>query len=222
MSVLERLYRSSLGRLMSAFIRLIACLHRPFMVYGFVDAASGTFRKYTRISSTVTIMSPRRLVIGDYAWVWHYSILDATEGLVIGEGAQIGAWVGVFTHGSEHSIRLLGPRFVHIRNAERHGYSRGRVEIGAYTFVGAGSVILPGVTIGKGCLIGAGSLVTRSVPDFSVVVGNPAQVRGSTLDLDARSFASHDYSDTYFDQAALARIRERFAKPTGAAAPLST
>ncbi len=42
--------------------------------------------------------------------------------------------------------------------------------------IGAGATILPGVTIGKGSLVAAGSVVTRSVPPYSVVAGNPARV----------------------------------------------
>ena len=44
--------------------------------------------------------------------------------------------------------------------------------------VGANSVILPGVTIGKEALVGAGSVVTRDVPDRAIVMGNPALIRG--------------------------------------------
>jgi len=43
-------------------------------------------------------------------------------------------------------------------------------------WIGSNSVITAGVTLGKHCIIGAGSVVTKSVPDFSVVVGNPAKV----------------------------------------------
>ena len=43
-------------------------------------------------------------------------------------------------------------------------------------FIGARSIVLKGVTIGKGAVIGAGSVVSRDVPDFSVVCGNPAKV----------------------------------------------
>ena len=50
------------------------------------------------------------------------------------------------------------------------------VVVGQGTFVGAHSIILPNVKIGKGCVIGAGSVVTRDVPDYSVVVGSPARV----------------------------------------------
>lgn len=45
--------------------------------------------------------------------------------------------------------------------------------------IGAGAIILPGVTIGKNSLVGAGSVVTKNVPDGTVVVGNPAKVIGS-------------------------------------------
>jgi len=43
--------------------------------------------------------------------------------------------------------------------------------------IGAGAVILPGLTIGRWAMVGAGSVVTRDVPDFALVVGNPARFR---------------------------------------------
>jgi len=50
------------------------------------------------------------------------------------------------------------------------------VRIGTGSFIGTHSVILPGVTIGRGCVIGAGSVVTSDIPDFSIAVGAPARV----------------------------------------------
>jgi sugar O-acyltransferase (sialic acid O-acetyltransferase NeuD family) len=51
----------------------------------------------------------------------------------------------------------------------------GLVKIGSYTMIGTGAIILPRITIGEGAIIGAGAVVTKDVPDFTVVVGNPAK-----------------------------------------------
>jgi len=48
--------------------------------------------------------------------------------------------------------------------------------------IGSNATILGGVTIGKKAMVGAGSVVTRDVPDFAIVVGNPAKVVGSVRD----------------------------------------
>ncbi|MGE5293716.1 MAG: acyltransferase [Solirubrobacterales bacterium] len=176
------------------------------MVYGWRDRKTSVFRKYTRISSSSVIMSPERLAIGDSVWIWHYSIVDATEGVEIGEGCQISSWVGIFTHGSQSSIRLLGEKCVHIPCRVRGGYDRGRVVIGQYSFIGPGSIILPGVTIGKGCLIVAGMSVNKDIPDYAVVAGQPGRIIGSTIEYDARQFKERDFSDTYYDREALALI----------------
>jgi acetyltransferase-like isoleucine patch superfamily enzyme len=50
------------------------------------------------------------------------------------------------------------------------------VFIGDDCWIGGNVSILPGVTIGNGCTIGAGSVVTKSIPAFSVAVGSPARV----------------------------------------------
>jgi maltose O-acetyltransferase len=52
----------------------------------------------------------------------------------------------------------------------------GKVVIGCRTFLGAGTIVLPGVKIGNDVIVGAGSVVTHDIPDNSVVVGNPARV----------------------------------------------
>ena len=57
------------------------------------------------------------------------------------------------------------------------GYTKiGRVSIGDNVFIGAESVVLPGVTIGNNVIVGANSTVTHNVPDNTVVAGSPARV----------------------------------------------
>jgi maltose O-acetyltransferase len=50
------------------------------------------------------------------------------------------------------------------------------VRVGDDVWIGANSILLPGITIGDGAVIGAGSVVTRDIPPFAVVAGNPARV----------------------------------------------
>jgi acetyltransferase-like isoleucine patch superfamily enzyme len=52
------------------------------------------------------------------------------------------------------------------------------VTIGDDVWIGASATVLGGVTIGTGAIVGAGSVVTGDVPEFSIVVGNPARVAG--------------------------------------------
>lgn len=61
--------------------------------------------------------------------------------------------------------------------AERH-IKYAPIAVGDDTWIGANATLLPGVTIGKCCLIGAGSVVTRDVPDYAIAAGIPARVIG--------------------------------------------
>ena len=56
----------------------------------------------------------------------------------------------------------------------------GKIVVDEHTFIGARATIMPGVHIGKNCVIGVGAVVTKSVPDNSVVVGIPARVISDT------------------------------------------
>lgn len=82
------------------------------------------------------------------------------------------------------------------------GYTKlGRTKIEDNVFIGAGSIILPGVTIGENSIVGAGSVVTKEVPANSVAVGNPAHVIGMVDDyyLKNKSLMKTDncFSDEY-------------------------
>tara|TARA_Y100001960_G_C14772235_1_gene880806 strand:+ start:2577 stop:3110 length:534 start_codon:yes stop_codon:yes gene_type:complete len=52
------------------------------------------------------------------------------------------------------------------------------VHVSDDVWIGGEAIILPGVTLGKGCIVGAGSVVNDSVPDYSIVAGNPARIVG--------------------------------------------
>ena len=201
MELEKKLYLSPLGRIISIIQNALSIFSRPYMVYGYYSKADHKFKKHTRISSSVIILNDSNLQIGDNVWIWHYSIIDASNKITIGEGCQIGAWVGIFTHSSHIAIRLYGGEsYIKTNPSERMGYLKGSVSIGDYTFVGAKASIMPNVTIGKGCLIAAGTLVNKSVPDFSIVVGNPGVIKGSTKNLDEKYFSENLVQENYFDK----------------------
>ena len=59
---------------------------------------------------------------------------------------------------------------------EQGVYSQGSIVIGDDVWLGAGAVVLDGVQIGKGCIVGAGAVVTKDIPDYAIAVGVPAKV----------------------------------------------
>ena len=94
-------------------------------------------------------------------------ILDVVA-VSIGAGTQIGPAVQIYTadHPRDPAVRRSGAEF-------------GRpISIGRNVWIGGGAIILPGVTIADDAIIGAGSVVTRDVPQGATALGNPARVRG--------------------------------------------
>ena len=196
--MLKKIYLSPLGYVISLIQNILAFVQQPFMVYGFYNKVQKKFMKLTRISSSAKILSKGRLDIEDNVWIGHYCLLDASNGIEISKGVQTGPFVSIFSHSSHISIRLLGENY--LQSDERIGYVDGKVVIGEYSFIGTSSVIFPGMTIGKGCLIKAGSVVTKSIPNFSIVSGNPAVVTGSVLDMDEKYFQNEIVQKNYFDK----------------------
>ncbi|WP_085897627.1 acyltransferase [Limimaricola soesokkakensis] len=86
----------------------------------------------------------------------------------IGSRTTIAAGVVILTHDGSTSL---------VRDAAGHRYQRyAPVLIGDDVFIGANSIIMPGVAVRSRCIVGAGSIVTKDVPEGSVVAGNPARV----------------------------------------------
>ncbi|MEP7165513.1 MAG: acyltransferase [Ferruginibacter sp.] len=97
--------------------------------------------------------------IGTYVHIWGYG------------GVSIGNRVQIATHASIISV-------THDHSSEKM-YETSllkSVVIDDDVWIGANSTILPGITLGKGCVVGAGSVVTKDVPPLAIVAGNPAKV----------------------------------------------
>jgi UDP-2-acetamido-3-amino-2,3-dideoxy-glucuronate N-acetyltransferase len=129
-----------------------------------------------------------KAIIGEGTSIWHQA--QVREGVHIGDNVKIQNYVSVY-----HGVTLedgvfvgphvcftndMNPRAINpdgsLKAADDWVLTRTLVKRGAA--LGANSTIRCGVTIGEWALVGSGSVVTRDVPDYGLVYGNPARVHG--------------------------------------------
>lgn len=110
------------------------------------------------------------LSIGSHTYIGEGNNIRAAGGnIIIGNDCLISQYVTIVA--SNHDIKKEIP----IRE-QAWSTKNNFVIINDDVWIGAGSIILPGVNIGKGAVIAAGSVVTKSIPDYAIVAGNPAKV----------------------------------------------
>lgn len=114
------------------------------------------------------IDSPSKLRIGNNVSINRRCTINAGGGVTIGDNTLIGPGVVIYSQNHRYEKRDL------LINSQ--GYVLKSVTIEDNVWIAANSIILPGVTIGRGSVIGSGSVVTRDVPSYSVVAGSPAKV----------------------------------------------
>lgn len=110
-----------------------------------------------------------KLVIRRGSYINRYSIIDVSEGLEIGENCMIGPYCYLTDHDHAH---LPG------RLVSDQPLTAARVRIGSDVWLGAGVIVLKGVTIGDNAVVGAGAVVTNDVPAGAKAAGVPARIIG--------------------------------------------
>jgi acetyltransferase-like isoleucine patch superfamily enzyme len=100
--------------------------------------------------------------------------------VTIGDDVTVSRGVLFLTHDGASSL---------VRDKHGRRYDYRPVTVGSRVFIGANAILLPGVSIGDDCIVGAGSVVTKTVPPGKVVAGNPARVIGTFEEYQQRGLA---------------------------------
>ncbi|MBR3615825.1 MAG: acyltransferase [Bacteroidaceae bacterium] len=124
------------------------------------------------IETCVTNSKNPELTIGEKVSIGEYSHITCTNRIVIGNGVLTGRFVLI----TDNSHGNLTEEEADIPPLSRAIHSNGPVFIGDNVWIGDKATILPNVTIGKGSIIAANAVVTKDVPEYSVVAGVPARI----------------------------------------------
>jgi acetyltransferase-like isoleucine patch superfamily enzyme len=110
-----------------------------------------------------------RIEIGDDVYIGHHCCLTAIDAITIASGCVLSEYVYItdFMHGFRPDRGLI---------MQQPLESKGPVQIGEHTFLGYRVSVMPGVTLGAHCIVGAHSVVTHSFPAYSMIAGSPARL----------------------------------------------
>lgn len=115
------------------------------------------------------IMTYANIFIGDDVYIGPNACIQSAHGkVIIGNHVMFGP--GVNIHGGNHEFNCIGK---YMKSINKQPDSDGVVRIEDDVWIGANAIILAGVNIGKGSIIGAGSIVTKDVPPYSIYTGAP-------------------------------------------------
>ncbi len=132
---------------------------------------TGNIGENSMVHSPLYINLAKNMHIGDNVTIMPYFKCMSAGNVIIEDNVNIAFNVSVVTNNHDFYDRpVLTVKNVHIKKG---------------AWIGAGAIILPGVTIGENAIVGAGSVVTKDVPNNTVWVGNPAR---QIKELDANKF----------------------------------
>lgn len=137
-------------------------------------------RKLTMNLAIQAYKSQGVVFLGYPRFIHPSAYLDGSGRLYIGERVVISTKVTILTHDYSINVKKIAVCPKMISNNDFGIFKS--VYIDDWSFIGAGAIILPGTKIGKYCIIGAGAVVKGDIPDYSVVIGNPARIIKRTND----------------------------------------
>jgi acetyltransferase-like isoleucine patch superfamily enzyme len=121
----------------------------------------------TIILSGFKVRNPEKIKIGKRGYININCFMQGSGGVEIGDDVIIGPNVSFY---SENHNFLDKKKLI-----KDQGFTRKKIIVGNDVWLGANVTILPGISLGDGCVVGAGAIVTKSFPSYSVIAGVPAK-----------------------------------------------
>ncbi|SHI76693.1 transferase hexapeptide (six repeat-containing protein) [Cruoricaptor ignavus] len=120
-------------------------------------------------TATIEVAKKKGMKVGENLYVQGIPNFGSEPFLIeIGDHVTIAENVGFINHGGDARVTKRIEKY-------KKGRNFGRIKIGNNSFIGKGSILMPGVSIGSNCIVGSLSLVSSSNPDNSVYGGTPAK-----------------------------------------------
>ncbi len=146
------------------------------------------YEKYLKCCGVVLNGKPNYIASDVYFDGHDYSLISLGKDIVISKG------VTLLTH--DYSIArgiqaVIGKQWEHDKGATP--FFLKPISIGDNCFIGAGSILLPGTNIGRDCIIGSHAVVKGTIPDNSIVVGNPGKIIAKTSEWAEKHMKLKDY-----------------------------
>lgn len=183
-------YLNYLRHLFIVFLQLFLYIkqeevHKVYVIFGFLKfklrRTKYNWRKNNKHNHTTvnnSLYTPK-VIVGNatYGQINPLFAGDGPEKLFIGNYCSIGPNV-TFIVSSEHPYKGLStyPFKVYYLDYKYEAASKGNIVLNDDVWVGANAIILSGVTVGQGAIIGAGSVISKNVPPYAIVAGNPAKI----------------------------------------------
>ncbi|MFT0867451.1 acyltransferase [Pseudomonas sp. CAM1A] len=145
-------------------------------IHALADVQSSTIGEGTRIWQYVVVLAGAK--IGRECNLCAHTLIEGD--VVVGDRVTLKSGVFLWDGTRIEDDVFVGPNATFTNDP----MPRSKVYPGSFSgitvkqgaSIGANATLLPGITIGRGAMVGAGAVVTKSVPDFAVVVGNPAKI----------------------------------------------
>lgn len=132
-----------------------------------------SIKDYTWIDKNVMILGGKGVQIGRRVHIAQNCLIQGVGTVRIEDYVGIGAYSRIYsaTESYEDGKRMSGVMIPH----EHRNVKRAPVIVEKDSFLGTGTIVLPGVRIGEGAVIGAGSVVLNDIPSWTIAVGTPAK-----------------------------------------------